>query len=49
MPLQNPSFKRGRVEIHSTHIALTLIPTSEKHRSLLGFMQLSAKISTVLR
>ena len=49
MPLQNPSFKRGHVEVHSTLITLTLMATREKPRSLLGVMQLSAKISLVLR
>jgi hypothetical protein len=49
MPLQNPSFKRGHVEVHSTLLTLTLIATREKPRSLIGFMQLSARISPVLQ
>jgi hypothetical protein len=48
-PLQNPSFKRDHVEIYSTLITLTLIAAREKPRSLLDFMQLSAKIPPVLR
>jgi hypothetical protein len=41
---QNPSFKRGNVEIHSTLVTLTLIATRENPWSLLGVMQLSVKI-----
>jgi hypothetical protein len=48
-PLQNLTFKRDHVEIYSTLITLTLIATREKPRSLLDFVQLSAKISPVLR